>query len=318
MKKCIKVLTGILIALLLVCTFSTNSAEAKKNAKTVSYSLRGSVLTIKGQGAIPSDMTFKNNKKIKRVIIKKGITSIPEDAFYGCKNLKSVKLPNGLKTIGPCAFYGTSIKTVTVPSSVKTIGTGAFDTKKLITRIKLPGKFSPKYVEKEEVSTSSAVVVSAKIIEFTTPIDSKVLPYINAEKYVVSKKDKNYSSKSGIIYDKKMTNTVLLPNKATIKIAEGCTTFDLNSVLMGNEDDGKYYLNCKKIKKIVLPSSVTKVVNTKKDFDISDMIFAESSYNLKNITIKNPNLEEGSVKLLTDVFYGLKEQKTKSMVVLSK
>ena len=174
MKKCFKFLTGILIALLLVCTFSTNSAEAKKKAKTVSYSLRGSVLTIKGQGAIPSDMTFKNNKKIKRVIIKKSITAIPEDAFYGCKNLKSVKLPNGLKTIGPCAFYGTSIKTVTVPSSVKTIGTGAFDTKKLITRIKLPGKFSPKYVEKEEVNTSSAVVVSAKIIEFTTPIDSKV------------------------------------------------------------------------------------------------------------------------------------------------
>ena len=56
------------------------------------------------------------------------VTTIRDGAFYGCANIGSVVLTDGLKTIGSNMFYGcTGITgTLTIPSSVTTIGYGAF------------------------------------------------------------------------------------------------------------------------------------------------------------------------------------------------
>ena len=55
------------------------------------------------------------------------LTSIPNQAFYGCSSLTTVTLPTGLTSIGDSAFYGcTSLATVEVPDSLTTIGNSAF------------------------------------------------------------------------------------------------------------------------------------------------------------------------------------------------
>lgn len=68
------------------------------------------------------------------------IIEIADSAFYECKKLKKVFLPNNLETIGNCAFYGCDVlgvdddttdgieNGVVVPASVKTIGKLAFAT----------------------------------------------------------------------------------------------------------------------------------------------------------------------------------------------
>lgn len=53
------------------------------------------------------------------------LTDIKINAFYGA-NIKSLTLPEGLKTIGNFAFYNAPIDSVTIPSTVTTIGNGAF------------------------------------------------------------------------------------------------------------------------------------------------------------------------------------------------
>lgn len=58
--------------------------------------------------------------------IPNSVTRIGESAFGLCKDLKSVKIGNALKSIGPCAFESTSIETLTLPDSVINIGWGAF------------------------------------------------------------------------------------------------------------------------------------------------------------------------------------------------
>lgn len=64
-----------------------------------------------------ADKAFKNNKKLKKVIIGKNITTIGKQAFYGCKNLKTIIFKTTkLKSVGKQAFKGIYKKaTIKVP-----------------------------------------------------------------------------------------------------------------------------------------------------------------------------------------------------------
>ena len=67
------------------------------------------VLTISGSGAMydwySSSVPWKKSKeKIKTVIFDGTITSIGQCAFYECKNLTQITLPNSISSIGNEAF----------------------------------------------------------------------------------------------------------------------------------------------------------------------------------------------------------------------
>lgn len=66
-----------------------------------------------------SKNAFKNNKKIKKVIIGKNITKIESNAFYGCKNLKTITVKSAkIKSVGKNAFKGINSKAkIKVPAS---------------------------------------------------------------------------------------------------------------------------------------------------------------------------------------------------------
>ena len=71
------------------------------------WELKGSVLTIRGTGAMPNFGTSNPcpwGQDITEVVISSGITSIGESAFSGCTNLFSISIPKSITTIGPDAF----------------------------------------------------------------------------------------------------------------------------------------------------------------------------------------------------------------------
>jgi len=70
---------------------------------------------------------FKNNKKIKKVVIGSNVTSIGSNAFSGCTKLTTVTIGKNVTSIGKKAFYKcTALKKITIPAKVTKIGTQAF------------------------------------------------------------------------------------------------------------------------------------------------------------------------------------------------
>ena len=307
-----------MIASLTVGIFISGAGQQKVEAKTkVTYTLKKGTLTIKGKGAMPTKMKFRRNKKIKKVIIKKGVTSVSYEAFALCKNLNSVTIPSTVKTIGIRSFYGTKISKITVPSKTKTIGQGAFGSCKDLKTIVMPGDFKLKLEEDTDdklwyvASDQSAV----DTITFNTKLKLANVSYLSANNLVVAKNDPSYQSIEGVIYTKDGKGIVRVPQKRTeLKIKEGCTEFNMQSVLYNSTDsEGDEFNNCSKLKKIVIPSSVKSINKVKyktdradacdmhvdtieiapKDFDANSLYALGSSLG-KNITI------ESLMKLLPD------------------
>lgn len=307
-----------MIASLTMGIFISGAGQQKVEAKTkVTYTLKKGTLTIKGKGAMPAKMKFRRNKKIKKVIIKKGVTSISYEAFALCKNLNSVTIPSTVKTIGIRSFYGTKISKITVPSKTKTIGQGAFGSCKSLKTIVMPGDFKLKLEEDTDdklwyvASDQSAV----DTITFNTKLKLANVSYLSANNLVVAKNDPSYQSIEGVIYTKDGKGIIRVPQKRTeLKIKEGCTEFNMQSVLYNSTDsEGDEFNNCSKLKKIVIPSSVKSINKIKyktdradacdmhvdtieivpKDFDANSLYALGSSLG-KNITI------ESLMKLLPD------------------
>ena len=70
---------------------------------------------------------YSQRDKIKKVVIKNGVTSIGGGAFYECSRLTSVTIPNSVMSIGEYAFRECSgLTSLTIPNSVTSIGQLAF------------------------------------------------------------------------------------------------------------------------------------------------------------------------------------------------
>lgn len=77
---------------------------------------------------------------ITACVIENGVTSICQDAFYGCTALARVEIPDSITSIGQSAFGGcSSLASITIPDSVTSIGNSAFWACASLTDIVIPG-----------------------------------------------------------------------------------------------------------------------------------------------------------------------------------
>ncbi len=138
MAKQGRIFAVIVLALLIPVLLKAPESEAKvyrgkyANNTQWSYNTKTKTVTIECRGELPDDNNGSAGwgdyyLKAKKVIFKKGITSLGAGAFYNFQKLEEVVLPEGLKTIKDSAFFTCiRLKKINVPTSLRTIGASAF------------------------------------------------------------------------------------------------------------------------------------------------------------------------------------------------
>lgn len=97
---------------------------------------------------------FGNCKSLKKLTLRKGVTSIGKSAFYGCKKLKNINLPSTVKEMGDYCFYGCKkLNTVKVNGNIKKAGKYMFYSvgKKAVIRCASKKANNCKFVKKANV-----------------------------------------------------------------------------------------------------------------------------------------------------------------------
>lgn len=124
---------------------SSDVVETGKCGNNLTYTITGDdtngyTLTISGTGEMKNYQIYPQedfnkiyaapwyHKKINRVIIEEGVTSIGKYAFYFGKITGNLVLPNSIETIEEYAFYGCDKLSgeLVLPNNLKTIGKWAF------------------------------------------------------------------------------------------------------------------------------------------------------------------------------------------------
>lgn len=137
MKK--KLMLAIAVILIIVGCTTIAFADTTSSGKcgdNITWTLSDDgTLTLTGTGAMYNYSVhgtgntppwYRNAYDIKKVVIQDGITTIGAYAFYDCKNMNEISIPNSLQSFGSWSLCQTGIKSISIPASIKTISNDVF------------------------------------------------------------------------------------------------------------------------------------------------------------------------------------------------
>ncbi len=240
------------------------TASAEENATSgtcgdnLNWTLEDGVLTISGTGEM-EDYSYgdapwyTDQENIISIVIKDGVTSIADYAFYICENLESVTIPSSVTSIGRGAFsLCISLTEIEIPNGVLSIERGAFEGASL-TSVALPA--SVQYVDS-----------TAFIPNFGTAG--------GVQEILVDSENANYKSVDGVLYTADGTELVTYPanqTDSTYEILDGvqviqkgafCGAQSLTEIICPDSlttIEDMAFASCTALTAFTMPDSVIKV-----------------------------------------------------------
>lgn len=144
------------------------------NTKLCEVTLADSVRELKRRA-------FSFNEDLEKINFGTGLETVGEEAFCALFVSGPFALPEGIKTIGDYAFYGSEFSSITLPSTLASIGENIFDFCLLLEEINVaPGSKSFKSVDgvlyNADVTKLVAFPLSSKIKKLVIPSTVSELP----------------------------------------------------------------------------------------------------------------------------------------------
>ncbi|MBQ5969748.1 MAG: leucine-rich repeat domain-containing protein [Clostridia bacterium] len=186
------------------------------------------VYTIKSDTGCIADYAFWGCRNLTNVTIPNKVKKISEGMFYGCSDLISIKIPNSVTSIGEYAFYDcNSLTSVTIPNSVTSIGGWAF--------------------------SGCSGLMSVSIPNSVTSIGKS--PFMGASflnEIKVDADNPNYASdKNGCLYDKTKETLIQYPignDRTSFTIPDSVTSIGWGA-----------FCGCRSLRSVTIPDSVITI-----------------------------------------------------------
>lgn len=140
-KRWIALLLTVTLLLTAASVVAHGAATGGKLWGDITWEVKGTVLTVSGNGDMGDCFTQPWGREITSVVISPGIRSVSKSAFIRCAKLKSVTLPDTLQRIEEGAFaYCSALQSITLPDKLQFIGRIAFHSCSSLTAVTLPAE----------------------------------------------------------------------------------------------------------------------------------------------------------------------------------
>lgn len=231
-------------------------------------------------------MTFSGCSSLESISLPNTLISIGESDFGRCNNLKLIALPNTLQSIGGRAFEGCSkLQTINLPPSLSAIGTRAFSGCTSLTDV-----FIPEYVTSLGNYAFSDCIGLESVVFDNSVLTIQSNTFDNCTNLKNVELGKVTSIDNGAFQNCVKLESIDIPNsvETMTSVFKGCSSLKkviigtgLNSIKTSNskgcfEDCVKLvdvvinsnvlntigentFKNCRSLKKIAFPSSVTSI-----------------------------------------------------------
>lgn len=270
----------LVIACCLTACFALADGSCGAN---LTWSLSSSgILTISGSGDMMDCSYGKapwadNRESIQSVVVEDGVTNIGDDAFYWCRELKTVQLPESLTSLGDQAFENCSeLLSVNIPSNVTSIGSWTFYGCEKLASLTLPeGLTSIEDLAFCDCESLRELTIPASV---TFIDDDRVfMGCQKLEEIVVAESNPSYTSVDGVLYNYDQTTLLCYPGgkaDASYTVPESVTSinkygFYWNERVQSISVPGTVktigsdvFAGCSKLTKLVLSEGIESIDST--------------------------------------------------------